>query len=46
MSKVELLDEFESLKTNIGSELKKLRVNAGFNSYEVFAWDNKISRIQ
>ena len=46
MSKIESSDAFESLKTNIGSELKKLRVNAGYKSYEVFAWDNKISHIQ
>ena len=46
MNKVETIDEFELLKTNIGSELKKLRVNAGYKSYEVFAWDNKISCIQ
>ena len=46
MDKVETLDAFESLKTNIGSKLKRLRVNAGYKSYEVFAWDNKISRIQ
>jgi len=46
MNKVETIDEFELLKTNIGSKLKKLRVNAGYKSYEVFAWDNKISRIQ
>jgi len=46
MEKVEKLEEFEILKANIGSELKKLRVNAGYKSYEVFAWDNKISRIQ
>ena len=46
MNKAETIDEFELLKTNIGSELKKLRVNAGYKSYEVFAWDNKISRIQ
>ena len=46
MSKIESSDAFESLKTNIGSELKKLRVNAGYKSYEVFAWDNKISCIQ
>ena len=30
MSKIESSDAFESLKTNIGSELKKLRVNAGY----------------
>lgn len=38
--------EFEALKAKIGSELKKLRVKSGYKSYEVFAWDNKISRIQ
>ena len=46
MSKIESSDAFESLKANIGKELKKLRVNAGYKSYEVFAWDNKISHIQ
>ena len=46
MEKVEKLDEFEILKINIGSKLTKLRVYAGYKSYEVFAWDNKISRIQ
>jgi hypothetical protein len=46
MSKIESSDAFESLKANIGKELKRLRVNAGYKSYEVFAWDNKISRIQ
>ena len=46
MNKLETIDEFELLKTNIGSELKELRVNAGYKSYEVFAWDNKISCIQ
>ena len=46
MSKIESSDAFESLKANIGKELKRLRVNAGYKSYEVFAWDNKISLIQ
>ena len=46
MNKTEALEGFETLKTNIGIELKKLRVIAGYKSYEVFAWDNKISRIQ
>lgn len=39
-------DSFESLKIKIGKGLKSLRINAGYKSYEVFAWDNKISRIQ
>ena len=38
--------EFEALKEKIGRELKKLRIKAGYKSYEVFSWDNKISRIQ
>ena len=38
--------EFEALEAKIGSELKKLRVKSGYKSYEVFAWDNKISGIQ
>jgi hypothetical protein len=39
-------DSFEDLKIKIGKELKRLRISAGYKSYEVFAWDNKISRIQ
>jgi hypothetical protein len=39
-------DAFDSLKISVGAELKKLRISAGYKSYEVFAWDNKISRIQ
>ena len=38
--------EFEALKEKIGRELKKLRIKEGYKSYEVFSWDNKISRIQ
>ena len=37
---------FENLKKRIGLKVKKLRVDAGYKSYEVFAWDNRISRIQ
>jgi|TARA_B100001059_G_scaffold56228_1_gene51194 hypothetical protein len=37
---------FEDLKKIIGLRVKKLRIDAGYKSYEVFAWDNKISRIQ
>tara|TARA_B110000259_G_scaffold40200_1_gene45990 strand:- start:38 stop:253 length:216 start_codon:yes stop_codon:yes gene_type:complete len=39
-------DAFDSLKISVGAELKKLRISAGYKSYGVFAWDNKISRIQ
>ncbi len=39
--------EFEALKEKIGARsLRSLRIKAGYKSYEVFAWDNKISRIQ
>ena len=38
--------EFEALKEKIGKELKKLRIKVGYKGYEVFSWDNKISRIQ
>ncbi|MDB4608692.1 hypothetical protein OAF23_06370 [Flavobacteriaceae bacterium] len=40
------INEFEALKIKVGRELKKLRIQSGYRSYEVFAWDNKISRIQ
>ena len=38
--------EFETLKKSIGIKVKELRLQAGYKSYEVFAWDNRISRIQ
>lgn len=38
--------EFEEAKGAIGAKIKSLRVNAGYKSYEVFAWENDISRIQ
>lgn len=40
------INEFEALKIKVGRELKRLRIQTGYRSYEVFAWDNKISRIQ
>ncbi|MFQ3335411.1 MAG: hypothetical protein ACI94N_000762, partial [Candidatus Arcticimaribacter sp.] len=39
-------NEPDALKISFITELKKLRISAGYKSYEVFAWDNKISRIQ
>lgn len=30
----------------IGKKLKILRLQKGYSSYEVFAWDNEIPRIQ
>ena len=35
-----------TLQQNIGAHIKKLRLAAGFSSYEVFADKNKLSRIQ
>ncbi len=32
--------------TNIGVRLKKLRIEKGYSSYENFAWDNEIPRVQ
>lgn len=29
-----------------GKRIKELRISAGYNSYEVFAWENNLSRIQ
>ena len=42
----ELSNEFNKMIDLIGKNIKNLRINAGYKSYEVFAWDNKISRIQ
>lgn len=30
----------------IGEKLKTLRINKGYTSYEKFAWDNDINRVQ
>jgi phenylalanine-4-hydroxylase len=30
----------------IANKIKELRLEAGYGSYEVFAWDNEIPRIQ
>lgn len=38
--------EFDQLMTRIAKRLKKLRVDAGYSSYENFAWDNGINRMQ
>lgn len=39
-------DDFSKLTLSIGEKIKFLRVNAGYKSYEVFAWENNLSRIQ
>ena len=38
--------EFNNLIVSIGERIKSLRINAGYKSYEVFAWENNLSRIQ
>ena len=39
-------DELNSINNSIGQRLKSLRIDAGYKSYEVFAWENNLSRIQ
>lgn len=39
-------EEFSIVINSVGRKLKTLRINAGYKSYEVFAWDNNMSRIQ
>ena len=39
-------NEFKTSIKSIGKRLKELRIGAGYKSYEVFAWENNISRIQ
>jgi hypothetical protein len=38
--------EFNNLIVSIGERIKSLRINAGYKSYEVFTWENNLSRIQ
>jgi hypothetical protein len=38
--------DFNKLIVSIGERIKSLRINAGYKSYEVFAWENNLSRIQ
>ena len=38
--------ELNNLIVSIGKRIKSLRMNAGYKSYEVFAWENNLSRIQ
>jgi len=42
----ELSNEFNKMIDLIGKSIKNLRINAGYKSYEVFAWENNLSRIQ
>lgn len=38
--------DFEGTIALVGAKLKALRIQAGYKSYEVFAWENDLSRIQ
>lgn len=40
------VEDFNRVKNSIGSKIKSLRIEAGYKSYEVFAWENNLSRIQ
>ena len=39
-------DDFTKITLSIGEKIKFLRIKAGYKSYEVFAWENNLSRIQ
>ena len=39
-------NDFDSSIEAIGKKLRELRIAAGYKSYEVFAWENSLSRIQ
>ena len=39
-------DGFDKVMGKIAEKLKKLRIDAGYSSYENFAWDNGINRMQ
>ena len=42
----ELSNEYNKMIDLIGKNIKNLRINAGYKCYEVFAWENNLSRIQ
>lgn len=39
-------NDFDKTIEAIGKKLRELRIAAGYKSYEVFAWENSLSRIQ
>jgi len=45
MAGMELEDFNKSIEV-IGKKVRELRISAGYRSYEVFAWENSLSRIQ
>ena len=40
------MNEFDTISYCVGASLKQLRMKAGYKSYEQFAFDYKLSRIQ
>ena len=38
--------ELNNLIVSIGKRIKSLSMNAGYKSYEVFTWENNLSRNQ
>ena len=40
------VNEFDLTLKALGVEIRTLRIQAGYKSYEVFAWENNLSRIQ
>lgn len=39
-------EEIDKLLSSFGRKVKELRLKSGYKSYEVFAWENNLSRIQ
>ena len=46
MAKPKYNDDFDKTMLEIANKLKQLRLEAGYTSYENFAWDNDINRMQ
>jgi hypothetical protein len=43
---VENDQHFNDIIKQVGNRIKELRILSGYKSYEVFAWENELSRIQ
>ena len=39
-------DNADKRLQKIGAKIKKLRIEAGYTSYEDFAWENELNRVQ
>lgn len=46
MEKKLVSNQFSTLLDKVGIKLKQLRIDSGYSSYEIFAWENNLSRIQ